>query len=333
MQKANRGTPSNDDLIKASPFEDRNGKQAHNASEVVAIADSRFLFCDNNISDSLFEMRLTKTGAMAGPLIRRRIIGVSPRYLDDFEGMAVARDGTTYYLVVATSFSLKVRSRKARKKSGRGKPAIERESLLRITAAESAEPQAEIIPGFRGWLIEQAPDLGKAWRKSWSRIPDDGGLNMEGLAWNPIAMELLFGLRTPVIDGKPVILRVRVKNIGGTWNLNNFEMMPPVFLDLVPGDSERGIRTMEFDPSRNGILIVTGNSTSQSQAPFELYQWDGNPKGKVKRFDGVRFDPKFRVEGVTPGTIAGRPALIFVDDRGGYQVLWGDDKRLNQDSS
>ena len=328
MQKAKGGTPSNDDLIKASPFEDRNGKRPHNASEVVAIADSRFLFCDNNISDSLFEMRLKKTGAMAGPLIRRKITGVSPRYFDDFESMAIARDGAAYCLVVATSFSLKVRSHNTRKKSERGKPAIERESLLRITAAESAEPQAEIIPGFRGWLIEQTPDLGKAWRKSWRRIPDDGGLNIEGLAWNPITKELLFGLRTPVIDNKPVILRVRVKNIGGIWNLNNFEMMPPVFLDLVPGDGERGIRTMEFDPSRKGILIVTGNSTSQSNAPFELYEWDGNPKGKVKRFDAVRFDPKFRVEGVTPGTIAGRPALIFVDDRGGYQVLWGDDRRL-----
>jgi hypothetical protein len=43
----------------------------------------------------------------------------------------------------------------------------------------------------------------------------------------------------------------------------------------------------------------------------------------------VRFHKKFRVEGVTPGTIGGRPALIFVDDRGGYRVLWGDDERLS----
>jgi hypothetical protein len=318
---------SDQDLIRASPFE-KNGRQPHNASEVIALADSRFLFCDNNISDSLFEMRLKKTGVLAGPLIRHTITGVSPRYLDDFESMCVAKEGANYYIVVATSFSLRVRSRKAKKKVDRGKPAIERESLLRVTTGESVEPQAEIIPGFRSWLIEQAPDLGRAWRKSWRRIPDDGGLNIEGLAWNPLTRELLFGLRTPVIDGKPVILRVRVKNIAGTWNLNNFEMMPPVLLDLAPGESERGIRTMEYDPSRRSILIVTGNSVSQSNVPFELHQWDGSPKGKVRRFDGVRFDPMFRVEGVTPGTIAGRAAMIFVDDRGGYQVLWGNDKRL-----
>ena len=322
-----RKVSANKDLLQASPFEEKNGGRPHNASEVVALADSRFLFCDNNVSDSLFEMRLKKSGEMAGPLIRHKITGVSPRYFEDFESMAVAREGPTYYVVVATSFSLKQRSGKA-KKNKRGKPSIGRESLLRITAADSAEPQAEIIPGFRSWLIEHTPDLGKAWRKSWSRVPDDGGLNIEGLAWNPLTKELLFGLRTPVIDGKPVILRVRVKNIAGTWNLNNFEMMPPVFLKLPSEAGERGIRTMEYDASRKGVLIVTGNAVSHSDAPFELYEWDGNPKGTIRRFDGVRFHPKFRVEGVTPGTIGGRPALIFVDDRGGYQVLWGDDKRL-----
>jgi hypothetical protein len=319
---------ADNDLLQASPFEEKNGHRPHNASEVVAIADSRFLFCDNNVSDSLFEIRLKKNGALAGPLIRHKISGVSPRYFDDLESMAVAHAGSTYYVVVAASFSLKERARKTKKKSARGRRAVERESLLRITAAESAEPQAEIIPGFRSWLIDQAPDLGKAWRKSWKRIPDDGGLNSEGLAWNPLTRELLFGLRSPVIDGKPVILRVRVKDIAGMWNLNNFEMMPPVLLTLPPGGCERGIRTMEYDASRKAVLIVTGNSVSRVTVPFELYQWDGNPKGKVKQFEGVRFDPKFRVEGVTPGTIGGRPALIFVDDRGGYQVLWRDDRRL-----
>lgn len=204
------------DLIQASPFEERNGKHPHNASEVVALGDSRFLFCDNNISDTLFEMRLKKSGTLAGPLIGHKITGVSPRYFDDFESMAVAQDGTTYYVIVATSFSLRVRSRTAKKKSERGKRSVERESLLRIKTAEATEPQAEIIPGFRSWLIENTPDLGKAWRKSWKRIPDDGGLNIEGLAWNPLTKELLFGLRTPVIDGKPVILRVKVKDISGT---------------------------------------------------------------------------------------------------------------------
>jgi hypothetical protein len=322
-------TGASDTRLRARPFTSRRVGTPHNASEVVALDDSRFLFCDNNISDSLFEMTLAPSGAMAGPLIRHRISGVSLRYLDDLESMAIATRGDSYRVIVAPSFSLKVRRRRAARKRDRGRPAVERESLLRLTATRGREPQAEIVPGFRGWLMEQAPDLGRRWRKSWTRIPDDGGVNVEGLAWDPARSELLFGMRTPVVDSQPVILRVRVKDIEGTWNLNNFEMRSPVRLQLPPSDHARGIRTMEYDTSTGTMLIVTGNAVSGGQAPFELYAWDGNAKGRVRRFDAVRFHPKFRVEGVTPGTIAGRPALIFVDDRGGYQVLWGDDPRLS----
>ena len=314
--------------IAASPFAEQPGKQPHNASEVVALDDSRFLFCDNNISDALFEMRFDARGLLHGHLIRHTIGGVSPDFYDDFESMAVAQAGGRNYLILATSFSLKIKDRTARRKSQRGRRAIGRESLLRITTDVSREHQAEIIPGFRTWLIDHVPDLGKKWRKSWRRIPDDGGLNVEGLAWNPNTSELLFGLRTPVVKGQPVILRVRVKDIGGIWNLNNFEMLPPVLLQLEPSPDERGIRTMEYDTVNKRVLLVTGNTTSGLRVPFELYSWDGNPAGTLHRFSNVQFDPKFRVEGVTPGTIGGRPAIIFVDDRGGYQVLWGDDPRL-----
>ena len=315
-------------LITALPFPRKDDRTPHNASEVVALADSRFLFCDNDITDALFEMRLTRTGELSGRLIRHAISGVSTRYFDDFESMAIIGGGEQYRIVIATSFSLKIRDAHARKKSRRAKPAIERESLLRVTHTGAGGLDAEIIPGFRSWLIEQTPDLGKRWRKSLRRIPDDGGLNIEGLAWDPARAELLFGLRTPVIGGRPVILRVHVKDIAGIWNLNNFVMREPVFLELPKSKGSCGIRTMEYDHSRKTTLIVTGNAVSKSRAPFMLYAWDGNTTGKVTPFEHVRFDKKFRVEGVTPGTIAGRPALIFVDDRGGYQVLCGDDPRL-----
>jgi len=37
-----------------------NGDDVYNASGVVPLADSRFLFCDNNCNDSLFELDLTE---------------------------------------------------------------------------------------------------------------------------------------------------------------------------------------------------------------------------------------------------------------------------------
>ena len=239
--------------------------------------------------------------------------------------MALVKDGDRNFLLVTTSLSLKINKAKiGGKKEERGKESIERESLLRITITREGRPQAEIIPGFRHWLIENAPELGSSWRY----IPDDGGLNVEGLAWNPKTSELLFGVRTPVFNKMPLILRVQVKDIAGLWNFNSFEMLPPVYLRLADSEHEQGIRSIEYDPSRGTTLVVVGKTISGSKAPFELYEWDGNLEGIVRRFDNARFHPRFRVEGVTHGSIGGRGALVFVDDRGGYQVLWDDDRRL-----
>jgi hypothetical protein len=80
------------------------------------------------------------------------------------------------------------------------------------------------------------------------------------------------------------------------------------------------------------LLVVVGNSTSESEAPFNFYRWDGNVDGAVGLFHDVRSHKKMRVEGVASGTIGGRGALVFVDDAGGYQILWEDDFRLRLDS-
>jgi hypothetical protein len=139
---------------------------------------------------------------------------------------------------------------------------------------------------------------------------------------------LLLGVRTPVIEGKPFILRVRLKQVDGPWRLSNFEMLPPVVLAIKDDRGEQGIRTIGFDPSRSVWLIVAGNSTSASKAPFTLYSWDGNAQGVVRHFQHVRFHKRMKVEGVTHASIGGRGAIVFVDDSGGYQVLWDDDPRL-----
>ena len=54
------GASAAGEAVTAIPFKERPpGKLPYNASEVAWIGDSRFLFCDNNISDALFEMRFT----------------------------------------------------------------------------------------------------------------------------------------------------------------------------------------------------------------------------------------------------------------------------------
>jgi hypothetical protein len=310
--------------IKPVAFGERPGPEPYNASEIVALDDATLLFCDNNIGDALFELRLAADGTMACPLIRRPLRGIAPGTVDDLEGMTHVRTDGRSFMVVMPSLSLKQRKKRHKKRSKRGKASTARNVLLRITYGEDDRLEAEVLSAFREWIVDHAPALGKSPRY----LPDDGGLNIEGLGWNATEEVLLLGVRTPVIEGQPLILRVRLKKADGPWHLSNFEMLPPVSLAIKDDRGEQGIRTMGFDPSRGVWLIVTGNATSASKAPFALYAWDGNAQGVVRHYGNVRFHKRMRVEGVTHACVGGRGAIVFVDDGGGYQVLWDDDPRL-----
>ena len=324
MEKINEKSDTKTPKIKSISFGERPGPEPYNASEVVPLADSRFLFCDNNIGNTLFEFRLGRDGRLEGPLIPHPINGIEAGAVDDLEGMAFVKTAKHSYIFANPSLSLKQRKKTRRKKSSRGKVFRARNGLLRITVGDNGQLQAELVEGFREWLIEKAPELGKAPRY----LPDDGGLNVEALGYDAGEQALLFGLRTPVRSGCPLILRLRLKDVDGPWALSNFEMLPSISLRIEGMVDEQGIRAMEYDSSRGESLIVVGNSTSSSKAPFSLYAWDGNPEGQVRRFPQVRFYKKMKVEGVTHGTIDGRGAIVFTDDAGGYQFLWDDDPRL-----
>lgn len=306
--------------IKSNYFEERplDGSEPYNASDIVAIDDSRFLFCDNNIGDALFELRVSSGGQAASPIVRRPIEGISAASVDDLEAMALVEDQGRRFILAIPSLSLKRRKTDKKKSARHGEEVPARGGLLRIAVDSDGTLQAELLEGFRAWLIDNAPELGQ----SPNCLPDDGGLNIEGLGWHPVDRTLLLGLRTPVIDGRPAILRVRVKDVGGPWTLGNLEMLPAILLGTEQDRDEQGIRGIEYNTFEGDCLIIVGNSTSASKAPFKLYRWDGNTDGVVECVDDVHFHKKMRVEGVARGTVDGRHATVFVDDAGGYQILW-----------
>lgn len=315
---------SKPEAIRSISFGERPGPEPYNASELVAVGDARFLFCDNNIGTALYELRLAPDGSMACPLVARPIDGLAKRAVDDLEGLALVEYRRRQYIFATPSMSLKIRNPRAKKRSRRGKAAPARYGLVRILVEGSERLLGELIPDFRSWLVERSPELGKSPRY----VPDDGGLNVEGLGWDPGEQALLFGVRTPVVDGRPLVFRARLRSVRGPWGLDNFEILPPVTLDVEDCGHEQGVRCIEWDPVRETFLVVVGNSTSRSKAPFSLYAWDGRPHGTVRRFRDVRFKKRMKVEGITHGTVGGRGAVVFVDDGGGYQVLWDDDPRL-----
>jgi hypothetical protein len=203
--------------LKPIPFGARPGREPYNASEVVALDDSRFLFCDNNVSDALFEFRLRRRGTLAGRLVRRRIEGLRPGAIDDIEGIEIVKAARHTFIFGTSSLCLKTR-KGHHPKPKRGKRAPSRESIVRIRVGHGGRLRAEVIPGFRSWLVERVRWLKRAARL----IPDDGGLNVEALSWDPREESLLFGLRTPPMDGRPVLLRVKPRRVEDPERRNRF---------------------------------------------------------------------------------------------------------------
>jgi hypothetical protein len=293
------------------PFEEKNGKEEYNASGVVALEDSRLLFCDNNSGDALFEIALDADGRKKGPVTRRPIEGLAPDAVDDFEDMALVAANGRRYVVVTSSMHVK----KAKKDEIKVAPS----GLVRVAIEPDGRLRGETMAGFREWLVGAYPQLAAAA----SAEPDDGGLNIEGLAWDAANSTLLFGVRTPAPGGRPLVLPVRVKDAAGPWSTSALEALPAVALAIDSAEGPVGIRGLTYEPVRDGFLVLVGNATSDSEAPFAVYSWDGKPEGVAKRVD-ASFAKKTKPEGLARATVGGKPATVVVDDGGGFRVLWDD---------
>ncbi len=298
--------------VKPIAFSELNDTEEFNASGIVPLDEGRFLFCDNHVNDALFELNLTSEGQQQGALIRRPLQGVTGDALDDLESMTLAEENGHRFVFAASSLSLKKAIQNLQDKPVR----VPTDGLLRVTVNQGHGLSAENMPGFRAWLIEHNPDLAAAAKLG----PNNDGLNIEGLAWDRQRHALLFGVRTPVVDGKPLVLAIKVKDLAGAWTTGNLEMLPPIRLTPEPSKEERGIRSLEYIEALGAFLVVLGKSTDDSAAPFTLSAWDGQAAGTLRQLP-VKFSKKMKPEGVTAGTVGGKPVLLFVDDGGGYQML------------
>jgi hypothetical protein len=301
-------------LVDSIPFGELNGRQPFNASGAVALDDGRFLLCDNKTPDALFELRLDANGRKSGSLVRRPF--AVPGGVADLEGMTVVDLDGQRFVVATSSFGL----RPSKKSGARGES---NGGLLRVDIGADGSFTARRMTGVREWLVANYAEL----KAAASLDPDGGGLNVEGLGWDPNRGALLFGVRTPLAGGRPLVLPVRLASASAPWTVQSLEALPAVRLGLSPSAGQ-GIRAIDFDSEGALFWVSVGRAVSGGRAPFEMYLWDGNAEGTVRRLGGLAFDAAMKLEGIVAGTVGGKRALLLLDDGGGYQVVWGDDARL-----
>jgi hypothetical protein len=311
------GTPKAAEMVvTAIPFGERNEEQedVYNASDIVPLEDGHFLVVDNNTNDALLDLRLTPDGKQAAPIARRPLVGLPAKTVDDVEDLTLVEEGGHRYVFAAPSLSIKAGSKKKGKEQK-----VRPGGLLRIAIAADGTLNTEAMPGFRDWFVSNVKEI----RGAANNDPEYGGLNIEGLEWDTVRHALLFGVRTPVLASAPMVVPIRIKDLAGPWNESNLEALPAIRLAVEPAVGDQGIRGMSPGPGGRGFLLTVANATSDDEAPFSLYRWDGNAEGTVTRLP-VAFAKKMKPEGLTVGSVGGKPALVFVDDGGGFQVVWLD---------
>jgi hypothetical protein len=286
--------------VKSTPFPKKNGGVPYNASGVVQVGPRRFVFVDNRDSTALYEFVLDADGAQVGPIARRPLVGIGQSHLGDPEGLTrVDLNGETF-LVVASSLC----------RTG-GKV---NDGLVRVRYTPDGDLHAEAMDGFRSWLLSQDRALDEAGALE----PDRGGLNIEGVAWDPGTNALLLGQRGPAEAGRISIIHVPV-DVGATaWTMAALSP-PTVLLARIPQSQRtQGIRDIAYDEQTGDFLILLGRSLSGDDAPFQLCAWTRG-SDDVRLID-VKFEKSMKPEGITTVS-SGKRKILVVDDAGGYAVF------------
>jgi Protein of unknown function (DUF3616) len=252
------------------------------------------LFVDNGRPGEVFWMRLDQNGKQVGAITPINL-GID---LEDLEG--ITTDGTYFYVV----------SSQSRPKAIAGQGIVR----FKFDAGRQRVDGVESIAGLKSFLTENVAEL----REVSESLGKDGGLNIEGLAWDPRQGRLLLGLRSPVVDGHALLIPLRLRDRRGAFSLDNLEVEGSKAIRL--SLEGLGVRAIEYDGRAKIFKLISGAAENQKQTEFVLWDWNGNEQHPVLR-QTDRFEQSLKPEGVARATVGSRDFIIIVFDASGYIVL------------
>jgi pSer/pThr/pTyr-binding forkhead associated (FHA) protein len=175
--------------------------------------------------------------------------------------------------------------------------------------------QPEVITDFRSFLLQSVTTI------SASGAPDgrQGGLNIEGLAWDPNRERLLVGLRGPQIGGpggQAAIVPLKLRDPRGKFTRENLKVDQPEVIVLSLGG--QAVRDITYDPQLKSFLIISGVHEGGQRTDFGLWEWDGQSATPTKL---LTLEDEEKPEGVTSVTINGNSYIFVVGDAGRHIKL------------
>ncbi len=256
------------------------------ASGLVAVpASNVLLFSDDGRSREVFAVAFGADGAQQGAAASIR----SAADVTDAEGMT--SDGTYIYMVGSQS-----------KRNGYEGDGLVR---FRFDPATRVASATESVRALKVWLARNVAELQGTER----RVGDDV-LNIEGLAWDPEGQRLLLGLRAPVVDGKALVVPVKLGDPNKPLTAENLRGDGPAIRIALGG---AGIRGIEYDARAKRFMLITGASLNAEDRDFELRSWDGRSDSTT--LVGT-YPSRLKPEGVAQLVVDGRPLQVIIFDTG-----------------
>lgn len=250
------------------------------------------LFVDDGSNREIFWMELGADGRQQAPAVRVPL-GAD---VTDLEGITF--DGTHFYVVGSQS-----------KRTG-----FEGDGLVRFRFDPQSRRTSAVerIQGLKVWLAENVPEL-----KGSGRVIGDAALNIEGIAWDARAGRLLLGLRAPVVDGKALVIALKLQDPSGPFSAPNLTVDGRTIRLPLEG---AGVRSLEFDPDAGAFRVITGAGLNDEDRDFRIVEWKGDATPASLPVV-ASFPRTLKPEGITRATIGGRPVSLIVFDVGRFTLL------------
>jgi hypothetical protein len=249
------------------------------------------LFVDDGRPNEIFLMQLGEDRKQAGAIKR---IDTATSIID-LEG--ITTDGDYFYIVGSQS-----------KSKGADLAGLAR---FKFDAANQRVIGTEAASGLKKFLADNVAELHGLENTKYS----DGGINVEGIAWDPQNKRLLLGLRSPVVEGHALVVPLKVRDPKAAFSFANLEVEGRKAIRLPLGGA--GIRSIEFDESRRAFYLIAGAGPNPEKMDFKTWEWSGNDVTPALR-ELETFDRRLKPEGVTRFSNGAREFIFIVFDTSGY---------------
>jgi hypothetical protein len=249
------------------------------------------LFVDDGRPNEVFLMQLGEDRKQAGAI---KSIDIATSIID-LEGMTT--DGEYFYVVGSQS-----------KAKGADQAGLAR---FKFDPTSQRAVGTQAASGLKKFLADNVAEL----RGLEDTKYNDGGINVEGIAWDPQNARLLLGLRSPVVDGQALVVPLKLRDKKGALTFDNLEVEDRKAIRLPLGGA--GIRSIEYDEARKAFVLITGAGPNSEKMDFKTWEWSGNGATPSLR-ELETFDRRLKPEGITRFSNGAREFIFIVFDTSGY---------------